>query len=112
MKRSNINAKKLIPDDINSKKFNNYLYFKYPYVFLWREEDKVWFPLPTDRFTEDEIASVKKFIENKYLLMNVKSLSREELADDLSIYMKGLVSPENLQLIHEFICAATLQEDS
>lgn len=87
---------------------NNQLFFHYPSLFLYKEKNKIWFPLPTDRLEQDELEKINQFINNKYLLLNTKSLSNEELAEDLDVYLRGFVSSNTRQLICEFIMAADL----
>ena len=95
----------------DEEKINNYLYFEYPYVLLWREDDNMWYPLPTDRFCEVEIIKMKEFVTEVYPKLSTENLSLDELAYDIKIHLKNDICSKHLDLLEKFILNAKNPEE-
>lgn len=87
---------------------NNQLYFSYPYLFVWRSLNNVWLPLPTDNFSEAELANINLFVAQDYSDYLNPSSSLDELAEDMEIFFKGVISVKSIKILQRFVVQADL----
>ena len=93
------------------EKKNNQLFFKYPYIFIWREEDLTWFPLHSDRMSDPELKNMRVFIEEEYpKYLGTEDLSLKELSEDLSKYLKGVIKKDSIMEFCLYVEKASLSE--
>lgn len=88
---------------------NNQLVFRYPTLFLYKARYYRWFPLPTDRFSDNELKNINTFVTKEYYNYNTVTLTNSELCADLSVWLKGKISKQSLDILIEFILVADLQ---
>ena len=82
---------------------NNQFFFKHPYLFLYRAKEGIWFPIYSDALEDIELEDLEYFFMNTYPKYHDPSLSNKELAEDVSILLKGVFKPSVIERIARFI---------